>query len=287
MRKQSYVPYLFIAPSIILIFIWAIIPIFMMLYYSVTDFNILQAPNFVGLDNFKALFDDPNVKPAIRNTLVLTAITVPIQTFLALVLASLVARKTRTIFDGYIRSSLFIPVIASTIVVGAIWRILFASEGGDINAVLGLFNIEPLNWLGTSNLALITVCIVRVWKSVGYFMVIYLAGILEIPSTYYEAAALDGANAFQKLIYITLPSLKPITFFVTTLGTIWGLQTFDLAYTMTGGGPGTSTLTMVYSIYNVGFKFFKMGYASALSVFLFLIILTVSLVQKRFTSSDD
>ena len=275
---------LFLLPSTIFIVVFSVIPIIMMFFFSFTEYNVINSPKFIGFQNYRALLDDIFFMPALINTLLMTIIIVPIQTFLSLFFASIFARKAKGIFDSFIKSALFVPVIASPILVGAVWKNLYDPNAGEINALLSFLSIPELNWLGDTSLALISVSIVTIWKNVGYFMVIYLAAILEIPKSYYEASELDGASGFKKLIYITLPSIRPTTYFVIIIGLIWTFQSFEIIYTMTGGGPGTATITIVYNIYNAGFKFFQMGYASAISVVLFLIILISSIIQKKLLS---
>ena len=271
---------LYVLPSFIMILIFSLIPLCMTGYISFTKYNVMQPPEWIGIDNFVSMIKDPFFLPAIKNTIIYTLLTVPVQTILALLIAFILADSFRNKFGGFTKSALFIPVISSMILVGTVWKFMLATEGGIINKILGFFGISQINWLGQSTLALISVSIVAIWKNVGYFLVIYYAGIMDIPRSQFEAAKVDGATKWQQLRYITIPSLKPVTYLVVTLGTIWSFQVFDLVYTMTGGGPGTGTITMVMSIYQAGFKQYKMGYASAMSVLLFIIILIVSGVQK-------
>ena len=175
---------------------------------------------------------------------------------------------------------LFIPVISSMILVGMVWKFLLSTDNGIVNMILTFLRLPRINWLGTQNTAMISICMTSIWKNVGYFLVIYYAGIMEIPLSYYESAKVDGASRWQEFFYITLPSIKPITYLVVTLGTIWSFQVFDLVYSMTGGGPGRSTLTLVLIIYQYAFKQYKMGYACAVSFVLFLLVLLVSAMQK-------
>ncbi|MFQ7002867.1 MAG: carbohydrate ABC transporter permease [Ruthenibacterium lactatiformans] len=149
-----------------------------------------------------------------------------------------------------------------------------------VNSIIHAFGLPSVNWLGGKLTSMLSVCIVSVWKNVGYFLVIYFAGIMDIPRSLYEAAEVDGANAFQRFFKITLPGLSSVTFLVVTLGTIWSFQVFDLVYTMTGGGPGTSTVTLVLTTYNAAFKEYNMGYASAVAMLMFVFVLAVSGLQK-------
>ena len=177
---------------------------------------------------------------------------------------------------------MFIPVIASSVTAGAIWRTIFRTDGGIINTILEFIGVDGLNWLGSSKTALICVCVVAIWKNVGYFLVIYYAGIMGLSPELYEAAKVDGATSIQSFFKITMPLLKPINYLVITLGIIWSFQVFDLSYTMTNGGPGRSTVTLVMGIYNAAFKEYRMGYACAMAILLLIIILIINIVENVF-----
>ncbi len=251
----------------------------MSLYFSFTKYNVLQPPQWTGLDNYIRLFRDPYVRASLKNTVVFTVITVPLQTAGSLVLAAVIAELFHNKFGNFVKSSLFVPVIASAILVGTLWFTLL-SPRGVVNSIIHAFGLPSVNWLGGKLTSMLSVCIVSVWKNVGYFLVIYFAGIMDIPRSLYEAAEVDGANAFQRFFKITLPGLSSVTFLVVTLGTIWSFQVFDLVYTMTGGGPGTSTVTLVLTTYNAAFKEYNMGYASAVAMLMFVFVLAVSGLQK-------
>lgn len=284
--RREYEGILYVLPSFALITVFSLLPLVMTLYFGFTKYNVILAPEWIAWDNYVAMFRDPFFFPAVRNTAVYTLLTVPIQTVLALLLGFVLADLFQNRFGGFVRSSLFIPVISSMVLVGTVWKFMLATEGGIINGILSVIGLGKINWLGKTHLALISVCIVAIWKNVGYFLVIYYAGIMDIPKSHFEAARVDGATKWQQLIYVIIPHLKPITYLVVTLGTIWSFQVFDLVYTMTGGGPGTATVTMVMSIYQNGFKHYRMGYASAMSVVLFLLVLVVSVIQKQFLNTE-
>ena len=273
--------FLYVLPSFLLLVLFSLLPLCMTGYFSFTEYSVLKPPVWIGLDNYKSMAGDPFFRPAIRNTVIYTLVTVPVQTVLSLVIANLLASRFRGRVGNFFKSALFIPVISSMVLVGTVWKFMLATEGGIINNILGLVGIGKVNWLGRYNLALISVSIVAIWKNVGYFLVIYYAGLMDVPKSLYEAAKVDGASPLQQFLYITVPALKPITYLVITLGTIWSFQVFDLVYTMTGGGPGTATITMVMSIYQSGFKQYKMGYASAMAFVLFLIVIVISILQKK------
>lgn len=273
--------YLFILPSFLLLLAFHVIPIFMTAGYSFTDYNVLQALEFVGLENYKSLTKDPYLMSSLINTAIYTVIVVPVQTILSMVIAYLLASKCRNKYGNFVRSALFVPVITSMILTAAVWRLLLSSNPeGVINSLVGVFGVQPVNWLGSSWPALFSVCLIGIWKNVGYFMVIFYAGMMDIPGDLYEAAKVDGAGSIRQFFSITLPMLKPITYLVVTLGTIWSFQVFDLVYTLTGGGPGRATMTLVLTIYNSAFKDYKMGYASAVSMVLLGMVLFISFLQK-------
>ncbi len=271
----------FILPSLIILLIVMIIPIVMSGYLSFTDATALREPTWVGGANYAKLLTDEAFLSSIRITVIYTVISVPIQTLVALVLADMLAKRFRNRFGSFVRASLFIPVMSSLVVVAVVWRALLGSESGFINETLKALGLDPVNFLGDPTLALLTVALVTVWKNIGYFLVIYYAGIMEVPAELYEASSIDGASRWQQLRTITVPSLRPVTFLVVILGTIWSFQVFDLVYVMTGGGPGGATRTIVMMIYQAGFKNFQMGYASAMAVVLFAVILVIAVVQRK------
>lgn len=275
-KKEALQGFIYILPSFILIACFSIIPIFMSGYFSFTNYNVMNSPSFAGLENYSKILKDTYVASAIKNTLIYVIITVPIQTMLALIFAAFLAYKLQNMAGRFLRSIMFIPVIASAITAGTIWRIILNANGGVLNNILKFLHFPQVNWLGDSKTALISICIVAIWKNVGYFLVIYYAGIMGISKDLYEAARVDGATDIQQFFKITLPVLKPITYLVVTLGIIWSFQVFDLTYQMTGGGPGRSTVTIVMAIYNAAFKQYKMGYACAMAMVLLVIVLIIN-----------
>ena len=279
--------YIYILPSLFFMVCFCLLPIFMSTYFSFTDYDIMTKADFVGVDNYSKIFSDKYIIDALKNTFVYVIVTVPIQTFLALVFAAFLADRMQNIVGNFLRSAMFIPVIASAVTAGAIWRTIFGTDGGIVNSILGIFGIDGLNWLGSSKTALICVCVVAIWKNVGYFLVIYYAGIMGLSPELYEAARVDGATSIQQFFKITMPMLKPINYLVITLGIIWSFQVFDLSYTMTNGGPGRSTVTLVMGIYNAAFKEYRMGYACAMAILLLIIILIINVVENVFFKEKE
>lgn len=278
---------LYILPSFAILMVIMIIPIAMSAYFSFTQYSVLDSPQFSWLDNYSRLISDASFKRSVLVTAVYTAIAVPLQTILSLWIANSVARTFPGIFGRLVRSTLFIPVMSSMVLVGAVWRVFLGGEDGLLNQLLGVFGIDNISWLGQPKLALVMVALVTVWKNVGYFLVIYYAGIMEIPRELYEAASLDGASSAQQFRHITIPGLRPVTLLVVILGTIWSFQVFDLVYSLTGGGPGGATSTLVMVIYQAGFKNYQFGYASAMAMILFLIVLAISIIQRRVLEKED
>ena len=270
----------YILPSFVLLCVFSLIPIGMNVYYSFTKFNILKPPEFVGLVNFKRMLTDPYIGASLRNTIVFTIITVPFQTFFALLFANTIAEYLRGKFGNALKSALFIPVIASSVLVGTIFSFLLDANG-IINHLLQGVGLESVNWLGGKHTSMNSVCMATIWKNVGYFLVIFYAGIMDIPRELYEAADVDGATHRQKFLHITVPSLSSVTYLVITLGTIWSFQVFDMVFTMTNGGPGMSTVTLVLTIYNSAFKGYNMGYAASIALLLFVLVLIVQFIQRR------
>lgn len=283
-QRFSGVPWML--PSLVILMVVMIIPILMGLYYSFTSYSVLGAPSWVGVENFQRMIGDDSFRRALINTVIYTLLSVPMQSILALVIADVLAQRFRNRFGGFVRSMLFIPVVSSYVVVAVVWRALLSTQGGAVNGALDIVGLGEINFLGDPTLAMITVALVTVWKNVGYFLVIYYAGLMAVPRDLYEASSLDGAGRWAQLRYVTIPALRPVTLLVAILGTIWSFQVFDLVYVLTGGGPGQATSTIVMAIYESGFKNFQMGYASAMAVVLFVIVLIISIIQRRLLSDD-
>ena len=284
--KNNLWGWAFVLPSFLVLIIFIAFPILRSFYLSLTNYNVLKPPSFIGFKNYVTAVRDSFVQVSVGNTLRYVLTTVPAQTILSMIIAAIIAMKFPNRYGRFVKGCMFIPVISSSVLVGTLFTLLFDSSKGIINSFLGVFGISPVNWLGQKSTALLTVCIAAVWKNVGYFLVIFYAGIMDIPVSYYEAAEVDGASKVQQFFYIMLPCLKPITYLVVTLGIIWSFQSFDMVYSMTQGGPGKSTYTMVYTIYNAAFREYRMGYACAVALMLFVFILVVNTVQKQFLGKD-
>ena len=264
--------------------IFTFIPIIMTIYFSFTKYNLVQAPQWIGLENYQKLLSNSYLRQSLLNTVQYVLVTVPAQTLLALLIATFLANSMRNRLGETIRGMMFVPHIASMIACAAVWNAVYETNGGLLNQVLELFGSSGFNWLGSKKTALNSVAVVAVWKSLGYFIVIFYAGIMNISVEINEAACVDGATPMQRFFYITIPILRPITYMVITLGIIWSFQVFDLVYKMTAGGPGRATYTVAYLIYSYAFQDKRIGYGAALAVFLLVVILVIHAIQDFFFS---
>lgn len=278
--KRTIKGYLFLMPNFGGFVIFLIIPIFMGLAFSFTNYDGYQKMDFVGLSNYIDMFQDEYFLVSLKNNILYTVVTVPATVILALLLACAlnVGLKGTNMF----RTLFFFPTISSMIAVGIVWKLLFNPMQGPVNQLLMSLGISsPPEWLASTSSALWAIMIVAIWKQAGYYMVMILAGLKAVPAQLYESAKMDGANSIVQFFKITLPMLSPTMFMVSTLALINSFQVFDLISVMTDGGPGNSTNVLVYRIYEEGFKYSKMGYASAIAYFLFLIIFVITLIQFR------
>lgn len=277
-RKRS-VPYLFLLPSFGALALFSFIPFLQGLYFSLTKYPLLGSPEFIGLGNFTRLFSDPLFTASLRNTLVYMVATVAFRVIIGLLLAVALNGKIRgrTLF----RAIFYLPVIAPLVTVAVIWRIIFDTYSGVLNAGLDVFGIAPVPWLTSTTWAMPAIIIMSVWKTFGWNIVIFLAGLQSIPGTLQEAAAIDGASKTQIFFRITLPLLRPTILLAVVLSTINASQVFDQVYVMTRGGPGYSTMTLGQMVYTAGFEMHEMGYASAVAVVLLIITLILTLFQFK------
>lgn len=284
-KTQQKMAYRFIAIPVLLMFFFIFIPIIFALIISFTDYDIINKPSFLGIDNYIKLFNDPYFFIAAKNTLVYTLLYVPLGLIVALGTASLLNMKKKG--AKLFRTLFYIPVLCSSVATATIWYWLLNPSNGLINVVLGMFGIDGPAWLYDSKWAMIAIVVMSVWMTFGTNMIIFLAGLQGIPEGLYEAAKIEGASKWQTFRYVTWPSLSKTTFLVTTMLIINAFQVFDQAYILTKGGPGNSTITLVYYIYNKGFGGLEMGYAAAISFVLFIMIFIVSLVNMKLNNSNN
>ncbi len=283
-RKRNLVAYSFIAPNFIGFAVFTLGPIVLALLMSFAEWDGSNAMKFVGFNNFVQIFSDDRFTSALKNTIIYSIFTVPITLVMALALAILLNQKIKG--TNFFRTVAFFPYVASLVAVAAVWNMLFTpAKGGIVNQLLmNVLHVAPLKWAASSSTVMLTIIMFSVWKNMGYYMVIYLAGLQGISEDLYEAASLDGANAWQKFRHITVPQLKPTTFFVTIMLTINCFKVYDIVYMLAGGSNGVvnkSAIVLVYYIYEEAFRNWKLGRASASALVLFAIVLVVTLIQFR------
>ncbi len=279
MRAEQRSGSLLAAPYAIFLLVIAAYPIVFALVLVFLRWDLVTAPSFAGFDNLRLLVHDGRFWRAVANTFVFLSIHVPLQIVTALGLAMALNRKL--VLRGFWRAAFFLPVVISGAVVAILWSQLYATDVGLINKVLVRIGLTPVSWLTDPNTAMPAIAVMVTWKNVGFYVIIYLAGLQYIPRSCQEAIEIEGASAWQRFRYLTLPSLLPQTILVITLSTINGFQLFIEPYVMTGGGPLRRTYSVVLYLYNNAFAYQKMGYAATIGVALALIIGAVVIVQRR------
>ncbi|PZG12441.1 carbohydrate ABC transporter permease [Nonomuraea aridisoli] len=275
---------LFVLPMLVLFLMFRIFPTLAAAGMSLTNWNIGGEWSFTGADNYVRLVNDPNFWSSLRVTLVYTAIYVPLVVLVSLGTALLL--NAVVFLRGLFRGILFLPYVTSFVFAGIIWRWIYEFDGL-LNGLLAKVELGPVAFMERADLVLPALAVVSCWKGFGYSMLILLAGLKAIPGTYLEAATVDGANAWQRFRSITLPLLKPALFFVLVIETISSFQVFDTIYVMTGGGPAKASYTLIYGIFERGFRFWEFGYAATWGMVLFAVVLVVSLIQRRIVGKED
>lgn len=282
--KQNRIGQIFVAPPVILFLAFTLIPMIMAVGMSFTKYDVINPPAFVGLNNFKKLINDEFFWIAMKNTCVYTVMYVPLGLLLSLGAALFLNSEQKLV--GIFRTLFYLPVLSSTVATATLWFWILNPQMGLLNGVLKIFGITPKAWLYDSSLAMISIVMMSLWAGFGGNMMIFLAGLKGISPVYYEAAKIEGATRFQMFAKITMPSITKTTFLVSTMLIIGTFQVFDQAYVLTKGGPGNATITLVYYIYNSGFKNLDMGYASSMSLVLFVIILLMTLLNTKINKAD-
>ena len=271
---------LFLSPTLVIVTVFVLFPILFSFYLSFTQWNLFGGePAFIGLDNYARMVDDAEFWQVFGHTAVYTAGTVPLN--MALALAAAFFLNTRVIGKRFLRAAFFTPVVISAVAAAVVWRWVFDPNLGLANYALEALGFSAVNWSNSPTAAMTALIIVGVWKSFGVNMILFAAGLAGIPKHYYEAAAIDGANGWQRFWHITVPLLSPTTLFVLVLSIIGSFQVFDIVFVLTSGGPLGATKVLVYYLYEHAFKFFNMGYASAVAYVLFAVLLVLTLVQIR------
>ncbi len=274
---SAALPYALVFPTLFFVLVFTVYPTLRLIYDSLFLSNqAVQIPQFIGLGNYVALFQDDGFRQVLLNTFVYGVVTVPVSIVLALTLAILLNRKIRAL--SLYRLAYFYPAILPMVSAASIWLFMFTPDYGLVNIFLTTFHLPNLNWLGEPALALPALMIVGIWKQTGYLMIFYLAGLQALPQDVYEAAELDGAGPFAQARHLTLPLLTGTTLFVSTIAVLNAFQTVDQVYIMTGGGPNNATDMLLFNLWQTLFSFYDVGRANAISVILIatLLIFTIT-----------
>lgn len=284
-RKVHVMAYAFIAPLVLgsVAFIFA--PMVLSFWWSLTDYNGITAPNFVGLKNYVDLFGDPKFRASLVNTCLFVTLGMAVGPALGLATALLLNMKVK--LQGFFRTAYFLPVMTSSIVVALVWRLLY-NNNGILNYLLGSLGIGPIAWLSNPKLAIFSITAAGIWQGFGFETVVFLAALQSIPKELHEAAKLDGAGPWQRFLHVTLPALRPVMFFVFCVGIIGSFQVFDLPYALMNAkpNPGPEYATLVYYLF-AKFRDLRLGPASAIAYVLFLILLVISVIQWRFRGEKE
>lgn len=282
-RRRAWAGRLFVAPNLIAVAVFMLFPLGFSLFMSFQDWDLFRDPKFVGLANFRHLFTaDPLFLIAVRNTVIFTIGTIVPTVLISLAAAGLLNRKVKGI--GIFRTIVFLPLAMSSVVMAVVWQFVFNTDNGLLNIMLGWLGIGPVPWLVDPHWAMVSLCLVSVWKSVPFATVILLAAMQGIPETVYEAARIDGAREIRQFISITVPLIRGALSFVVVISIINAFQAFDLVYVLTGrnGGPETGTYVLGIMLFQHAFAFLEFGYASALAWVMFAILLVLTVLQLRF-----
>lgn len=284
-KQSTTAAYIFLAPALSAIFIFFFLPVIAAFIISFTDFDIYTLADFntirfVGLKNYLELFNDPLFFTALKNTFYFVIMAGPLSIVVSLGAALLLNSKLVK-YKAIFRLSYFIPVVTTLVAVAIVWRFIYHPRFGIINYILSLIGIAPIDWLGEPSTAMPAIVLMSIWKNFGYNMIIFIAGLQNIPEDLYEAASIEGANAWQKFKSITIPMLAPTTLFISIITIIGYFQLFAEPYIMTQGGPLNSTLSIVQFMYQEGFRWWNMGYSASIAFVLFFIIMIGTLIQLR------
>lgn len=288
-RDERVAAYIFVAPAVILLIAFLVVPMIYTVYFSGFKYQIMRpdAMKFIGFENYQKLFSDKNFWLALKNTVYFTVIVVPCQCALALALALLVSKKFRGV--AVFRTMYFAPQLTSMVVISVLWSVLYNANPntGLINSILVSLGMSPIKFLSDANTAMNSIIFMSAWQGAGYQMMIFLAGLQGIPRDQYEAASVDGATKFKQFLYITIPGLKGTIKYVIMITMIQAMKLFTQPYIMTQGGPKNSTKTLVYYIYTQGFQKGNFGYACSIAAVFFVIVVCMSMAMKKVTAATD
>lgn len=272
---------MFLSPTLVVFGVFVVFPVFFSFYLSFHKWNMFaSSATPVGLDNYVRVLTTPEFWMVLKNTAVYTLGTVPLNMALALAVAVILNKKIAG--RRFLRTAFFAPVVMSSVAAAVIWRWVYEPNFGLLNYVLGWFGIPSINWLNDPTAAMFALIVMGVWKTFGVNMVLFAAGLQGIPDHYYEAAQIDGAGKLAQFWNITLPLLSPTTFFILVMSVIGSFQVFDTVYVLTSGGPLGTTKVLVFYLYEHAFKYFEMGYASAVAYLLFALIFALTLLQVKY-----
>jgi multiple sugar transport system permease protein len=280
-RQEARSALILSLPAMVLLFVFILLPVAVVILFSFTDYELGYAGfRFVGFDNYAELFTDRTFRRSLWNTVVYTAIVAPVSIFMALGLAMLI--ESENIGRSFFRTAYFLPVASLLVAMATVWQYLFHPTIGPINALLALGGLPRPNWLGASTSVLYSLSIIGIWQSVGFNLVLFLAGLTAIPRELYHAAHVDGArSAFDRFRLVTWPMLGPTTLFVTTISIINAVKVFETVKTLTEGGPNKASEVLLFTIYQEGFVYLKVGYASAMTVVFLAILVVLMFLQYR------
>lgn len=282
-KGETRIAWFFLGPALISIVLFFVVPVVSALALSFTDFDIyalgnLNVVRFVGLANYVSIFQTPLFWTALQNTFYFVLVGGPLSVAVSLAVALMVNSKLAA-FKPFFRTVYFLPVVTSLVAVAIVWRYLFHPAHGLLNNALSWIGVSPIDWLGNPATAMPAIILLAVWKNFGYNMLIFIAGLQNIPDELYEASRIDGASPWRQFLNITIPMLAPTTVFVVMITIIGYFQLFAEPYVMTEGGPMNATMSVVMMMYEQGFRWWNMGYAAAVAFVLFAIIVTFSLLQ--------
>lgn len=280
-RQEARSALILSLPAMVLLFVFILLPVAVVILFSFTDYELgYTGFRFVGFDNYAELFTDRTFRRSLWNTTVYTAIVAPVSIFMALGLAMLI--ESENIGRSFFRTAYFLPVASLLVAMATVWQYLFHPTIGPINALLALGGLPRPNWLGASTSVLYSLSIIGIWQSVGFNLVLFLAGLTAIPRELYHAAHVDGArSAFDRFRLVTWPMLGPTTLFVTTISIINAVKVFETVKTLTEGGPNKASEVLLFTIYQEGFVYLKVGYASAMTVVFLAILVVLMFLQYR------
>ena len=279
-NRRTLTAFLFLLPGTIFFVAFLVIPIVLLFFYTFNNGGIISEREWVGLANWRNVLRDDLVITAIRNTIVYCLMAIPAVFVISMVMALVLQQAARG--GSVFRSLLYIPTLTPYVVAALIWQFVVHRDFGILNMILIQFGQEPRNWIGSPELALRSITMLEVWRGVGFWSLLFLAALIGLPKELYQAAALDGANAWQRFRHVTLPLMRPTIFFAVVMATIWNLQLFDSVSILTNGGPQNSTVTVVWYIQQTTFAYTdKVGFGAALSFMLLLLILFLALIEIR------